>query len=438
MTTEEAPPEPDARFSYLQIWLIGAGFLGVQVVFTTYNAFLPLLYREFLDSRLAIGLLMGTDNLIGLLLIPVVGAWSDRVRSRLGRRLPFMVVAVPVAALTFAGIPYAATMLWTLILVEVVFTSAMHAYRGPVISLMPDHTPPERRSTANGIINLMGGIGVLIAFGGLSLLYDIDPRLTFGIGATILALTLVVVWRSADRHPPYVDDVSDGSARPVRDALGGVRLLASRPNRGQLLVLAAMATYFIGFAGLDAMFPLYGVEQLGLTEGRAAFILTFFAGSFILLALVAGMLGTRFGKIPMMLTGLAILPVLFLAAIPVRSPALIAGLFVVGGFAWGLVNVQAMPLVADLGGRDRIGFYVGMYYLFTMAGQMVGPAVLGGAMDLLGNQGMFVGGAAAFLGGLVLLRAGQRRLGATPEELARRHIGDLEPVPVPVDPDRRA
>ena len=426
MAAEANSAEPTASFSYLQIWLIGAGFLGVQVVFTTYNAFLPLLYREFLDSRLVIGLLMGTDNLIGLLLIPVVGAWSDRVRSRLGRRLPFMVVAVPVAALTFAGIPYAATMLWTLILVEVVFTAAMHAYRGPVISLMPDHTPPEQRSTANGIINLMGGIGVLIAFGGLSLLYDIDPRLTFGVGAAILVVTLLVVYRAADRHPPYVDDETDGSTRPVRDALAGVRRLTARRQRGQLLVLAAMATYFVGFAGLDAMFPLYGVEELGLTEGRAAFILTFFAGSFLLLALVAGMLGTKFGKIPMMLTGLAILPVLFLAAIPVRSPALIAALFVVGGFAWGLVNVQAMPLVADLGGRDRIGFYVGMYYLFTMAGQMLGPAVLGGAMDLLGNQGMFVGGAAAFLGGLGLLRVGQRRLGAAPEELARQQIGDLD------------
>ncbi len=434
MTAEARSTEPSASFSYLQIWLIGAGFLGVQVVFTTYNAFLPLLYREFLDSRLLIGVLMGTDNLIGLLLIPVVGAWSDRVNSRLGRRLPFMLVAVPVAALPLAGIPYAATMLWTLILVEVVFTAAMHAYRGPVISLMPDHTPPERRSTANGIINVMGGVGTLIAFGGLSLLYDIDPRLTFGVGAAILALTLWVVWRSADRHPPYVDDETAASARPIRDAVAGFRLLATHPYRGQLLVVAAMATYFVGFAGLDAMFPLYGVEELGLTEGRAAFILTFFAGSFLLLALVAGMLGTKYGKIPTMLTGLVILAVLFLVAIPVRAPALIAALFVVGGFAWGLVNVQAMPLVADLGGRDRIGFYVGMYYLFTMAGQMLGPAFLGGAMDLFGNQGLFIGGSAAFLGGFVLLRAGQRRLGRDPEELARRRIGDLAEAAQRADP----
>ncbi len=412
--------EDEKQFSYAKIWWIGFGFLGVQLAFTTYNAFLPLMYREFFDSRFLIGLLMGTDNLIGLLLIPVIGAWSDRVNSPLGRRLPFMLVAVPVAALTFFAIPFATVMLWTLILTEVIFTAAMHSYRGPVISMMPDHTPPEKRSTANGIINLMGGLGTLIAFGGLSLLYDIDPRLTFGIGAGVLLFTLLIVWRKVDRHPPYVDNSPVASRNPIREAVDGIRVLLTPANFGQFLILAAMLTYFIGFAGLDAMFPIYGVETLGLTEGRAAFILITFAGSFLLFALLAGVIGPRIGKIPAMLIGLAIVPVLFLVAIPVRDPVIIGGIFVVAGFAWALVNVQAMPLIADLGGRDRIGFYIGLYYVFTMTGQMIGPSVLGLGMDLLGNQGMFIFGAAVYALGFLLLRAGQRRLGADPEEIARQ------------------
>lgn len=79
-----------------------------------------------------------------------------------------------------------------------------------------------------------------------------------------------------------------------------------------------------------------------------------------------------------------------------------------------------MPLIADLGGRDRVGFYIGLYYIFTMTGQMIGPFVLGSAMDLLGNQGMFIGGAVVYGLGFLLLRAGQRKLGADPVELARR------------------
>ncbi len=419
----EASQEQEKRFSFAQIWWIGFGFLGVQMVFTTYNAFLPLMYRNFFESRAAIGLLMGTDNLIGLLLIPIIGAWSDRVNSRHGRRLPFIAIAVPVAALAFFAIPFASAILWMLILSEVIFTAAMHSYRGPVITLMPDHTPPEKRSTANGIINLMGGVGVLIAFGGLSLLYDIDPRLTFGIGAAVLFITLAIVWWKADRHPPYIDNSIVASKNPIKEAIDGIRLLLKPGYTGQFLILAAMLTYFIGFAGLDAMFPIYGVETLGLTEGRAAFILTTFAGAFLVFALLAGVIGTRIGKIPTMLLGLAIVPVMFLAAIPVRDPMIIGVIFVVAGFAWALVNVQAMPLIADLGGRNRIGFYIGLYYVFTMTGQMIGPSVLGLAMDLMGNHGMFVAGAAVYALGFVLLRAGQRRLKAEPEELARKITG---------------
>ncbi len=421
----------DKGFSYAKIWWIGFGFLGVQLAFTTYNAFLPLMYRNFIESRALIGLLMGTDNLIGLLLIPVIGAWSDRVNSPLGRRLPFVLVALPVAALAFFAIPFAAAMLWTLIIAEVFFTAAMHSYRGPVISLMPDHTPPERRSTANGIINLMGGVGTLIAFGGLSLIYDINPRLTFGIGAVVLLFTLVIVWLKSDRQPPYIDNSPVAAKNPIREAAVGIKLLFQPAYRGQILVLGAMLSYFIGFAGLDAMFPIYGVETLGLSEGRAAFILTTFAGSFLVFALLAGWIGTRIGKIPAMLLGLGLVPVFFLAAIPVRNPVVIGGIFVLAGFAWALVNVQAMPLIADLGGRDRVGYYIGLYYIFTMTGQMVGPFVLGSAMDLLGNQGMFIAGAAVYTLGFFLLRAGQRHLGAEPEEIARKSkLKEIENGPI--------
>ncbi|MTI96200.1 MAG: SLC45 family MFS transporter [Firmicutes bacterium] len=412
--------QDEKKFSYAKIWWIGFGFLGVQLAFTAYNGFLPLMYREFFDSRFLVGLLMGTDNLIGLLLIPIIGAWSDRINSPLGRRLPFIVIATPIAALTFFAIPFAAAMLWTLIITEVVFTAAMHSYRGPVISLMPDHTPPEKRSPANGIINLMGGIGTLISFAVLAPLYDVDPRLTFGISSVVLFLTLIIVWLTADRHPPYIDNSPRASTNPIKDAVHGIGILLRPANFGQFLILAAMLAYFIGYAGLNNMFPIYGVETLGVTEGTANFILTSFAGSFIAFALVAGTIGSRIGKIPAMLWGLVIVPILFLLAIPVRDPWVIAGIFVLGGFGWAMVNVQAMPLIADFGGRDQIGFYIGLYYVFTMIGQMIGPSILGLAMDLVGNSGMFIAGATFFFLGFLLLRAGQHRLQADPEQLARK------------------
>ena len=412
------------KFSYAKIWWIGFGFLGVQLAFTSYNAFLPLMYRQFFETRAAVGLLMGTDNLIGLLLIPIIGAWSDQVDSSWGRRLPFILVGIPIAAITHFAIPLVSSVLALLIITEIIFTTAMHSYRGPIISLMPDHTPPEKRSTANGIINLMGGIGTLISFGVLSLLYDIDPRLTFGIGGVILLLSLVVIWWKVDRHPPYVDPSPRASTNPIKDAVVGIRNLLKPGYTGQFLILLAMLTYFIGYAGLNAMFPIYGVETLGLTEGRANFILTSFAASFLVFAILAGVVGTKIGKISAMLLGLIMVPALFLIAIPVRQPWMIAGIFVLGGIGWALVNVQAMPLIADFGGKDRIGFYIGLYYVFTMIGQMVGPFMLGLSMDLIGNQGMFIGGAAFYLLAFIMLKIGEKKLSADPVEIARQTLAE--------------
>lgn len=420
MTETKVNPNETKPFSYARIWWIGFGFLGVQLAFTSYNAFLPLMYREFFDSRAIVGLLMGTDNLLGLLLIPIIGAWSDKINSPFGRRLPFILIATPLAALLHIAIPLVASVLFLLILTEILFTAAMHSYRGPVISLMPDHTPPEKRSTANGIINLMGGLGTLISFGVLSLLYDIDPRLTFGIGGVVLLLSVFVVWWKAEKEPPYVDNSPRASTNPIRDAISGILTLLKPSYKGQFLILLAMLTYFIGYAGLNAMFPIYGVETLGLTEGRANFVLTAFAGSFLAFALIAGVIGTKIGKIPAMLWGLIIVPVLFLCAIPIREPGIISAIFVLGGIGWALVNVQAMPLIADFGGRDRVGFYIGLYYVFTMIGQMIGPFIVGLTMDILGNQGMFLAGAAFFFLAFAMLKIGQKRLGADPIEIAKK------------------
>lgn len=408
-------------FSYRRIWWLASGVLGVQLAFAAYNAFLPLMYREFFASRAAVGLLMGTDNLVGLLLIPVVGAWSDRTNGTMGRRLPFIVAAVPVAALTLIAIPFAAAMLWTLIVTEVAFTAAMHAYRGPLTAMIVDHTPPRQRSTASGIAQLLGSVGVLISFTVLSLLYDVDPRLTFGAAAGVLLAGLLLMWWQADPRPPYVDSSHAAPTSAFRDTRDAIRALQRPDRRGVLAILASLLTAYMAFAGLQAMLPIYGVETLGLSEGRAAFMLSAFAATFLVSALGAGMLGTRFGAIPTMLGGLAGLSVLYSVAILARGATSLTSILALAGVAWPMFAVPAVAIVADLGGRDRIGFLIGMYYVFIMTGQMVGPFVLGLAMDLLGAQGMWLAAAALTLLAMVFLRAGRGRIAA--ERGASRGLG---------------
>ena len=106
---------------------------------------------------------MTLDNIAALFIQPPVGAWSDRLRTKLGRRLPFILVGAPISAVAFGLIPLAAVLPLFVACTSTLLLS-MALWRTPVVALMPDITPSEKRSQANGIINFMGGLGAIIAF----------------------------------------------------------------------------------------------------------------------------------------------------------------------------------------------------------------------------------------------------------------------------------
>lgn len=396
-------------FSYGKIVAIGSGFFALTLVWTVYNTYMPLILGEFIESRAIRGSIMGLDNLLAVVLIPLIGVWSDRLDTRYGGRLPFLIVGMPMAALFFVLIPFLGRgALWMLLCVDIAFLLAMTVYRAPVISLMPDHTPVEKRSTANGVINLMGGVGGLLALFALAPLYDLSRSYPFVIGGMILCASFALLFFTVERHPPYARVNIQDSAEtvPLRSLRANVARLAEPTFRGHFLILSAIFLYFVGYSGVEAQFSVYATEHLGASGGEAGLTLGFFSLSFVLFALPAGMVGSRFGKSETMLAGLIGLPALFLIMPWITSLALLKVLLFAGGMAWALVNVQAYPLVADLGGTKRIGFFTGMYYLFSMASSVVAPAALGFSMDVFGHPSLFYTAAASFAFAFFLLRKG--------------------------------
>src|SRR5690625_4535969 len=85
-------------FSYGKILAIGSGFLALTLVWTVYKTYMPLLLGDFIESRAIRGRIMGLDNSMAIILIPVIGAWSDRLKSPLGGTPPFIVIGMPIAA----------------------------------------------------------------------------------------------------------------------------------------------------------------------------------------------------------------------------------------------------------------------------------------------------------------------------------------------------
>ncbi|OQX61182.1 MAG: hypothetical protein B5M51_08490 [Anaerolinea sp. 4484_236] len=76
---------------------------------SVYNAFVPIfLSDKFGIEPFWIGFFMTLDNIAALFIQPPVGAWSDKLRTRFGRRIPFMLIGAPISAIAFGFIPVAA------------------------------------------------------------------------------------------------------------------------------------------------------------------------------------------------------------------------------------------------------------------------------------------------------------------------------------------
>ena len=94
------------RMNWGKTFVIGLGFFGVSVLWSLYNTYVPLLLdQRFGMDSVMVGFFMSLDNIAALFIQPPVGALSDRLRTPLGRRLPFILIGAPIAAIAFGLIP---------------------------------------------------------------------------------------------------------------------------------------------------------------------------------------------------------------------------------------------------------------------------------------------------------------------------------------------
>lgn len=263
------------RLNYFKTFLLGFGFFGVSVIWSVYNLFVPLILDERFGLQAGfISFIMVLDNIAALIIQPPLGVFSDRLRSPIGRRLPFIVVGAPLAAAMFGFIPYA-QVLPLFILSCITLLLAMAFWRTPVVALMPDITPSHQRSQANGVINLMGGLGTVLAslIGGP--LYNLNPGYPFflGSGLVVLAAILVLIFV---REPKafissrlHLADKSEGAQMETK-VFKNLSNVFTQKDKSPMFIFLAILFWFIAYNSLDTFFTLFGVNHLGLTGGGTA------------------------------------------------------------------------------------------------------------------------------------------------------------------------
>ncbi|MBN2152810.1 MAG: MFS transporter [Candidatus Lokiarchaeota archaeon] len=397
--------QPQPKFNIKQTFFIGLGFMSCMLAWGMYNFYFPRVLAGQIvkvggieqvfrvgyftgDTRLLLAnVIMTVDNLLAIFLQPYFGELSDRLESRFGRRTPFLIIGVPIAAVSLFALPFmpSSPAIWLMFLgfvtVLMLFNLAMAFYRAPVVALMPDLTPSVHRSMANVIINVVGGIGTAIGFilptimGAIPavknsmvgftsfmeqdfLLMDIAVFWTTGgIMLVILILYLLLVkevptgtkfWHVGDHRIEFDSETLqiipatkaiskiDGAKETTTtrkmkrySMLKELRAIFKIKNKSAAFAFLAILFWSAAEDGFGTNLSLWGVEYAGLSD---SFLSTLFI-VMMLLVLVLGLPGAilskRKGRLWTMRTGL-IMYVACHAGIIVSQEIIRAGYFLPG------------------------------------------------------------------------------------------------------------
>ncbi len=356
---------------------------------------------------LFIGVIMTFDNIFGVIFQPTFGKLSDRCRSKLGKRRPFIVYGAPVSAAIFALIPWVAltNSLPATMVCIILFVFSMSLWRAPAVALMPALTPPELRSEGNAIINLMGGVGSVIGMVAgtvVGVIYklitqtevniDNEQSTTFPyvflVGGIVMIIGMLVV-RAFVKEPSSKIEVQAAknqaleekaqaeAEKAAKKAAKKEQKLSKGERKSLISMLGGLFFLFCGTNAITTFFALFAAEVLGKSTSEATIMTTLFAVCSAAAAIPAGKMGKKLGRKKTILIGLVVFMAVFLLYVLTRSMALIWVALIFGGFANMLITVNTLPLVLEIGGIDKVGTFTGYYYTATFSAQIASPIIYG-------------------------------------------------------------
>ncbi len=388
--------EKEEKLDYKLTFFIGLAFFTTAITWSLYNTQVNQKLYAYLGSLALVGIFMAVDNIVGVIIQPIMGGVSDNTRTKLGRRIPYILIGIPSAALFFALLSFEDS-LGSLLVWMFLFVICMAFYRSQAVALMPDFVKPVHRSKANAIINLMGGIGAVVAFTLSGLSDIIGLQAVFIIVSIIMIFALGILLLKVKEQESFsyklILEREEKEGKKIKEAKEKVGLIASmkdilaEKDKSTLFMLLAILFWFIGYQGAEALLSIYGVSVLGLTSGMAGFMFNFVALPFIIFAIPGGILATKIGRRLTIKIGLVMMIVsLFIAFLAQANTTIVYIMLVFMGIGWAFVNVNSIVIIWEMApSAKKIGTYTGVYYFFSFLAAIVGPGLVGGLTELIGE-----------------------------------------------------
>ena len=371
--------------------------------------------QDYLQIQWKVGIIMALDNIAALFIMPIFGNLSDKTKTKLGKRMPFIIVGSVVTAMVLPFVPLffvkamaaeSAAMLGMIvgmIAMMCLIIIFMMSYRSPAVALMPDLTPKPLRSRANGIINIVGYVGGAVGSvaaivipvtkyidgSNRSLLMLEIPFIVCSVcllGSLVLLLFKV---RENKLHEELDEEIKLGDAMgESAEQVTTTEKLSKNNIRNLVLILIAEMFWFMSLNAVETFQTNYVMFWLDTSSAGGAIMTVVSGAASIIGFLTAGFLADKIGRKWTIFSGICLVCICYIiySLIPESDthgtfaaslPWLFFVLLPAIGFGSSLIHICSFPLVTDYCTSDKLGRFTSLYYTASMLAQSITPILIG-------------------------------------------------------------
>ena len=385
------------KLNYKRTLLISLAFMSICAFWQLYDTIIPLILQNtFKFGETVTGTVMALDNVLAIFLLPVFGAYSDKVSTRLGKRTPFILIGTITAVILMLILPIADLNENRIVFIGalLILLIAMGSYRSPAVALMPDVTPKPLRSKANAVINLMGAVGGVFSLVMIKVMIkQVDKPNYFPVflAVAVLMVAAVAVLVSTVRENKigiYTEEEED--SEKVKENGSSSPKLPKEVMRSLVFILASIFLWFMAYNAVTTAFSRYAVKVWDLKGGSFANCLLIATIAAILSYIPIGAISGKFGRKKTIIGGILLLSASYFAGMLFREySGMINLVFAVTGIGWAAINVNSYPMVVEMSRGSDVGKYTGLYYTFSMSAQIITPILSGFLMEHISYHTLF-------------------------------------------------
>ena len=397
---------PKPTMSVMQIIFMSFGFLGIQFGFALQNGNTSRILRSFGADVEELPMFWIVAPLVGMIVQPIIGHYSDRTWNRLGRRKPYFLVGAILSSIALIILPNSGMLtsilpvLWMGAGMVMIMDASFNISMEPFRALVADNLPESQRTAGFAIQTFLIGIGAVVGSALPSILAQLgfsqeagltgvadNIRYSFYIGAVVfMAAILVTVFFSKEFTPEQYAQYHGQADTAVKEKSSLLDIFKDFKNMPRTMKQLGLVQFFSWFAlfsmwvfTTDAVathvYGLTGEYSKSIEYNTAGNVVSSAFGVYNLVAAVYALclpLLTKFlGRkgthaFSLVAGGLGLLSIYF-----IKDPAMLTYAMVGVGLAW--ASILAMPYVILSGSipAGKLGIYMGIFNFFITLPQIV-------------------------------------------------------------------